>query len=141
MNYTPPAVQSIHFVPTDEEEVEIGSRQVQAIYVLAHDTLPDGANHWCFYLKFSKTASICIDMTPTYSAPSTVLQDGSKGHMLISVLPCIHPSPATKTIRLGVCANLTVDRILHLLAQSGRDQYDSKSDVGVGRERLARFRC
>lgn len=127
MNYKPPAFQSIHFVPADSE-VEIRSRQVQAIYVVAHDTLPNGGNHWCFYFQSSESASICIDMTPTYSLPSTALHDGSKGNIIISALSCIYPSSATKTIRLSVCANLTVGRVVDLLIQSGRDKYEFDSE-------------
>jgi hypothetical protein len=127
MNYKPPAFQSIHFVPADSE-VEIRSRQVEAIYVVAHDPLPDGANHWCFYLNLSSAASISLDMTPTYTAPSTVLHDGSKGNITISALPSTYPSSATKTICLNVCANLSVGRVIDLLIQSGRDRYDFNSE-------------
>ncbi|KFZ18149.1 hypothetical protein V501_01343 [Pseudogymnoascus sp. VKM F-4519 (FW-2642)] len=127
MNYTLPAFQSIHFVPADEE-VDIRSRPVQAIYIVAHDTLPDGANHWCFYLKLSPAASICINMVPTYSAPSTVLHDGSKGNIILSALSSIYPPFATKTVCLSVCANLTVGRVIDVLVQSGRDKYDFNSE-------------
>ncbi|OBT75562.1 hypothetical protein VF21_05842 [Pseudogymnoascus sp. 05NY08] len=57
-------------------------------------------------------------MAPTYTAPSTVIQDGSKGNIIISALPCIYPSSATKTICLSVRANLA----------SGRDKYDFNSE-------------
>ncbi|OBT88816.1 hypothetical protein VE02_03118 [Pseudogymnoascus sp. 03VT05] len=127
MNYTPPAFQSIYFVPA-YEEFEIRSRHIQAIHVVAHETLPNGGNHWCFYLKLSEAASICIDMPPTYSVPSTALQNCSKGNIIISDLSCIYPSSATKTIRLSVWANLTVGRVVDLLIQSGRDKYEFDSE-------------
>ncbi|OBT59518.1 hypothetical protein VE04_00555 [Pseudogymnoascus sp. 24MN13] len=127
MNYTPPPFQSIHFVPANEE-VDIRSRPVKAIHVVAHDPLPSGANHWCFYLQLSSDASICVNMVPTYSSPSTILPDGSKGNIILSALPSICPSSATKTICLSVCANLTVGCVLDLLVQSGRDKYDFNSE-------------
>ena len=127
MNYTLPAFQPIHFVPTDEE-VEIRSRQVQAIYVVAHEPLPDGANHWCLYLQTSETTVVSIDATPTYSVPSTILQNGSKANLIITALPYLISTSSHKDVRLSVCAGLTVGRVVDILIQSGRSKYKFNSE-------------
>lgn len=127
MNYTPPIFQPVQFVPANEE-VETRSLQVQAIYAVAHEPLPDGANHWCFYLQTSEITSVSIDATPTHSVPSTILQNGSKANMIITALPYLIPPLAFKEIRLSVCAGLTVGRVVDLLIQSGRSKYEFNSE-------------
>ena len=127
MNYTPPPFQPIRFIPSFKE-AEARSHQVWAIYVVGHDRLDGGANHWCFYLQIGAAASVRVDATPTHSIPSTVLQNGSKANIVISTLPYLISSAAQKTVCLSVCANLTVGRVLDLLIQSGRTRYEFNSE-------------
>jgi hypothetical protein len=127
MNYTPPAFQPICYVPGNKE-AEIRSCQVQEISAVAHDLLDGGANHWCFYLQISGTHTVCLGMAPTHTVPSTILPNGSKGNMIISMLPDRSLISASKTVQLDVCAGLTVGRVVDHLIQSAHSKYEFNSE-------------
>ncbi|KFX91377.1 hypothetical protein V490_05948 [Pseudogymnoascus sp. VKM F-3557] len=126
-NYTPPAFQPICYVPGNKE-AEIRSCQVQEISAVAHDLLDGGGNHWCFYLQISGTQTACLDMAPTHTVPSTILPNGSKGNMIISMLPDRSSISAANIVQLDVCAGLTVSPVVDLLIQSDRSKYEFNSE-------------
>ncbi|KAH6701275.1 hypothetical protein BKA61DRAFT_620430 [Leptodontidium sp. MPI-SDFR-AT-0119] len=126
MNYTPPAFQPVIYIPVGGE-AKIRGLQVQKIYAVAHDVLENGGNHWCLYLQTADHQSVCIDSTPTYSVPSTVLHDGSKANIVISHLNNCLPISAMCAVPLTVCVNLTVGSVLELFIHSGRHNYEFDS--------------
>jgi hypothetical protein len=105
MNTQTPSFQPLRFIPASEKEY-ILNLPVHSIKAVAHERLPRGGNHWCLHLRPTAgpdQAVIKIDMTPSYSVPSTVMPaGGSKGIMIISHLSTgIYPG-ITKAVHLNV---------------------------------------
>ncbi|KAL4901509.1 hypothetical protein BDW74DRAFT_181799 [Aspergillus multicolor] len=59
---------------------------------------PNQRNHWTFYLNVvsAECNFIQLDMTPSYTVPSTIIQGGSKGILVISQLPYKFSPDSTK---------------------------------------------
>lgn len=104
---------------------------VQWVEAVGHDRLPQGGNHWCFYLDIGDNRSVCLDITPSYTVPSTSIPGGSKANMIVSLLSHNISGTAQKVMRLDVSPGKTVGEIVNLIIQHGRHKYEF-NDQGQG---------
>ncbi|KAL2869715.1 uncharacterized protein BJX67DRAFT_378771 [Aspergillus lucknowensis] len=124
-----PKFQAIHFIPK--------SRQAQILELPVHKIIAaphskeSNTNHWCFYLATSDSTSVCVDCQPSYSAPSTLLHGGSKGHVIISELPYLCPQNTEAQFHHEAPPNTKVKDIYNLLIENGRHKYEFDHN-GVG---------
>ncbi|KAL4795248.1 hypothetical protein BDV19DRAFT_398926 [Aspergillus venezuelensis] len=132
MNYTPRPFKPIQYVPSSQEASILNSPVLYASAV-AHAPLETGGNHWSIYLTTSATTAIQLDMTPTYTYPSTgaKVPGGSKGNLVINALPYLLPGFATRDVRLDVRPGLTVRNFIKVLEDEGRHLYEFNS-LGQG---------
>ncbi|KAK2750679.1 hypothetical protein FQN57_002752 [Myotisia sp. PD_48] len=132
MNYQPPPFVPLRFLPAANPE-EILNLPISGINVVAHSPLPTNGNHWCLYLTINSKESVRVDMTPSYSVPSTVMPGGSKGNMIVSKLDDDDEFSisATKKVWLDVKDGLKVRDIVELLTGQNRHQYEF-NDLGQG---------
>ncbi|KAL4958843.1 uncharacterized protein BDV14DRAFT_185843 [Aspergillus stella-maris] len=130
MNYAPRPFKPIQYVPANQQETILNS-PVLYTSAAAHAPLETGGNHWSIYLTTSPTSSVQLDMTPSYTYPSTKLAGGSKGNLVISALPYLLPSFATRDVRLDVSPGLTVGDFVDVLEKEGRHRYEF-SELGEG---------
>ncbi|KAL4920909.1 hypothetical protein BDW62DRAFT_175539 [Aspergillus aurantiobrunneus] len=70
-------------------------------------------------------------MTPSYTVPSSVIQGGSKGILVISHLNEPFPACATKTVRLAVRNGLKVADFVDIFEREKRHLYEL-NDCGQG---------
>jgi hypothetical protein len=94
---------------------------------VGHSLLSHGGNHWCLYLQVGETQSVRIDVVPSYTQPSTILQGGSKANIVISYLEYVVSNSATCTCTMAVCSDLKVGWVLDLFINSGRHKYEFDS--------------
>jgi hypothetical protein len=130
MNLRPPSFKPLRFVPASKKD-EILDKDVFWVDAVAHERLPQGGNYWCFYLRVSATHSIHLDMTPSYTVPSTSVAGGSKGNLVVSLLDYTVSPSAQKVVRLDVLTGRTVRDYVSLLVEHGRDKYEF-NDQGQG---------
>ncbi|KAG2415481.1 hypothetical protein HFD88_006672 [Aspergillus terreus] len=107
MNLRPPSFKPLRFVPASKKD-EILDKDVFWVDAVAHERLPQGGNHWCFYLRVSATHLIHLDMTPSYTVPSTSIAGGSKGNLVVSLLDYTISPSAQKVVRLDVLTGRTI---------------------------------
>ena len=127
MNIQAPPFQSLQYVPAGEKEV-ILDLPILWVNAVAHGRLPQGGNHWCFYIRVGDDSTVCVDITPSYSVPSIVKPGGSKGIMIISLLPHLIPDYATKSMRLDVRPGSRVRDFVNLIVDQKRHQYEFNSE-------------
>ncbi|KAL4784120.1 hypothetical protein BJX76DRAFT_367865 [Aspergillus varians] len=130
MNYTPPVFQPLQYIPAGQRETILNS-PVHYLSAVAHGRLDTGGNHWCFYLAIGGTRSVQLDMTPSYTVPSTSIRGGSKGILVISALNCLVSDATTKQVRLDVRSGLKVADFVNLLEGQKRHHYEF-NDQGQG---------
>ncbi|KIX08968.1 uncharacterized protein Z518_00046 [Rhinocladiella mackenziei CBS 650.93] len=127
-------LQTVQYIPASRKDV-IRQQQVTMIRAVAHERKPwdnsRSTNHWCLYLQTSPTSSVRVDMTPSYSYPSTRLPGGSKGNLIVSELPYVVTNHAKKIVQIRPMQGLRVHHIVDALIQAGRDKYEFDRD-GVG---------
>ncbi|KAJ5274325.1 hypothetical protein N7497_004925 [Penicillium chrysogenum] len=121
--------QPVHFVPKNRQE-EILALPVTQILAVPHSQ-NSGTNHWCLYLSVSPKTSVQFDCQPSYSAPSSILQGGSKAHLIVSELACKVPDDAQAEFIIDLIPGLSVSRIYNLLIGNGRHKYEFDAN-GVG---------
>ncbi|KAL4878887.1 hypothetical protein BJY04DRAFT_220718 [Aspergillus karnatakaensis] len=128
MNIPRPQFQALGFIPVGEREKTM-SYSVESVLAVAHEELSGGGNHWCFYLQIpGGQHSVHIDITPSYTVPSTTLSGGSKAYMLVSHLEYQYLQSATKVVQLDVRAGLAVRDFVDLPVENGRHQYEFNSE-------------
>ncbi|RDW72411.1 uncharacterized protein DSM5745_07583 [Aspergillus mulundensis] len=130
MNFTAPIFQPIQFVPASKKP-EILELPVLHISAVAHARLESGGNHWTFYMTVSSTESIQVDMTPSYTVPSTITSGGSKGNLVVSQLTYKFSPDSTKIVRLDVRDGLTVKHFVELLESEKRHLFEF-NELGQG---------
>ncbi|KAL3472177.1 hypothetical protein BJX99DRAFT_262591 [Aspergillus californicus] len=123
MNIQTPPFTPLHFIPTAQKS-SIMSLPVHYLAAVGHEKLPAGGNHWCFYLNTSETTSVRVDISPSYTEPSTVIPDGSKAIMIVSNLDCVVLGTALKVCRIDVAAGTRVCDFVDLLVAKGRHLYE-----------------
>lgn len=101
---------------------------VYCVYAVGHSKLDQGGNHWCFYLDVDDNHSVRIDMTPSYAIPGSNIPGGSKGIMLITLLPYLYSRSSEKVVRLDVPAGVRVHNFVNLLVREKRHQYEFTED-------------
>ncbi|TKW57227.1 hypothetical protein CTA1_2254 [Colletotrichum tanaceti] len=85
-----PKFQPLQFIPA-RNQATILDFTVGEVRAVAHDILPDGGNHWCFYLQIAsdmrnpREQSVRIDPTPS-GVPGAVIADGFKANVVVSLL-------------------------------------------------------
>lgn len=140
--------QPLHFLPADQKG-EILDLPVTLLNAVAHTSLLQGGNHWCFYLSVpdtntinttttnnrsssssnNKEHSICIDITPSHTIPSITKPNGSKANMIISYLPypispVMHPNSLCKVVPLKTRTKPHVRAFVDPLLAHNRHQYE-----------------
>jgi hypothetical protein len=134
MNIRTPPFQPLQFIPASDKEY-ILNLPVQSLNAVAHEVLPGGGNHWCLHLLASSAGSdqavVKIDMTPSYSVPSTVMPaGGSKGIMIVSHLSTGTYPGITKVVHLDVSRGreLRVCDFVDLLVCEKRHCYEFNAE-------------
>ena len=125
-NYTPPAFEPVKYIPAGHADF-MRDLVVWQIYAVAHEPLPDGANHWCFYLQVGEAHSVRIDVTPDYNQAGTVLQGGYKANIVVSYLEYLYSNSAQHAAAMAVCPDLKVEHVLDYIIASNRHQYEFDS--------------
>ncbi|EAS31004.3 uncharacterized protein CIMG_06483 [Coccidioides immitis RS] len=139
----------IKYIPPSAKS-SLLARKIASIEVVAHEKLPNGGNHWAFYLHtipstttFSESHSendhqiIQFDVSPSHSIPSTVLSGGSKAFLILSTSPHSLSNSGTFTKRLPLTVRQkpvlpTVQELVHLLTvKQHRHKYEF-DDQGRG---------
>lgn len=67
-------------------------------------------------------------MTPSYTVPSDIQSDGSKGIVIVSDLPYAIPDVATKVVRLDVRPGTKVSDFIDLIMEKKRNLYEFNSE-------------
>ncbi|EEP79092.1 predicted protein [Uncinocarpus reesii 1704] len=146
----PPADDLIKYIPPSAK-ASLLPRKITSIEVVAHERLPDGGNHWAFYLHTippdapSETATtaatddqiIQLDVSPSYSIPSTVLPGGSKAFLILSTNPHSLSPFGTFTKRVPLTVRRkpdlpTVQELVHLLTVTQHRHRYEFDDHGRG---------
>ena len=71
--------------------------------------------------------SVRLDITPSYSEPSTAIEGGSKAFMVISKLPYLYSNNHAKVDQMSVQDNVIVGHIVDFLIAQGRHKYEFNS--------------
>ncbi|RMZ85058.1 hypothetical protein DV738_g347, partial [Chaetothyriales sp. CBS 135597] len=127
--------QTVQYVPPSRKD-SIQQKEVIRIFAVAHEQQAWGqdklTNHWCLYLQTSGDTSVCVDMSPSHTYPSTRLPGGSKGILVVSELAdTTIPKNATKVTEIQPLQELRVQHIIDALTEAGHDRYEFDHD-GVG---------
>ncbi|KKK15930.1 hypothetical protein AOCH_000647 [Aspergillus ochraceoroseus] len=120
---------AIHFVPASRQ-TQILAMPVKRMLIVPHQQAA-GTDHWCIYLSTSPISSVCVDCTPSYTVPSSVLQGGSKANIIISELPHETSPDAQTAFVLDVAPGLSVGQAIGEVTQNGRHKYEFDAN-GVG---------
>jgi hypothetical protein len=126
-------LQTVQYIPPSRKDT-IRQKQVSMIRAVGHERIPWNTrftNHWCLYLETSPNTSVRLDMTPTYTYPSTVVTGGSKGTLIVSELNYVVSQHAKKIILIQPTQGLRVSHIVDALMLAGHDRYEFDSN-GVG---------
>ncbi|PYH70959.1 uncharacterized protein BO88DRAFT_242091 [Aspergillus vadensis CBS 113365] len=128
MNYQRPPFEPLQFVPARDREMML-DLPVRGIDVVAHDSLENGGNHWCFYLNVTDTTSVQFDMTPSYNIPGVTNPNGSKGLLVISYIEHAVPISTTsqKVVRVDARPGSKARDFLSLILSQKRHQYEFNS--------------
>ncbi|WEW56173.1 hypothetical protein PRK78_001610 [Emydomyces testavorans] len=138
----PPPPKLIKYIPPSAEP-SLLPRQITSIEVVAHEKLPHGGNHWSFYLQTISTQTdndpqtVQLDVSPSYSIPSTILPGGSKAFLILSTNPHSLTPLGTSTKRLPLAVRQrpdlpSVQELMHLLTvRQHRHRYEF-DDQGRG---------
>jgi len=122
MNFKPPPFEPVKFTPSAQKQ-EMLDLNVNLLYVVCHETLAEGGNHWCMYLDTGNERSVQTDTVPSYSIPSVKISGGSKAFMLINYLPYTISPSAQKIVGIKVRAGIKVQEFVDLLIQQNRYRY------------------
>ena len=93
--------QALRFIPASQQN-EIMNKPVRWANAVCHERLPQGGNHWCFYLRVGESTSVHLDITPSYIVPSTTIAGGSKANMVVSLVGYAVSPAAQKVVRLDI---------------------------------------
>ena len=119
---TPLPFCPIQYIPASESDT-IPQWPVRTVNVTAHVLLPNGGNHWCFYLEVDNRISVWIDPSPT-GPPGTVIQGGTKANIIVSRLEDPISEQAQHTSTLNVAPESTVGNFLNVIINAGRERYE-----------------
>ena len=115
--------QALRFIPASQQN-EIMNKPVRWANAVCHERLPQGGNHWCFYLRVGESTSVHLDITPSYIVPSTTIAGGSKANMVVSLVGYAVSPAAQKVVKLDIPAGKTVRDLVDLLLEHGREKYE-----------------
>ncbi|KAE8372480.1 hypothetical protein BDV26DRAFT_301846 [Aspergillus bertholletiae] len=130
MNIQQPTFTPIQYPPAREKE-SILNLPIASLVAVAHESLPQGGNHWSIYLIATETDYIRLDMTSSYIVPATVSPRGSKGILIVSHVDSSRLCTATKVARLDVRSGLYVSDFVDLLVRKKRHLYEF-NEAGQG---------
>lgn len=116
----------VKYVPSSNKD-EIRALKVLSIFAVGHLPSAKEENHWCLYLQYANKMSVRLDITPSYSEPSTAIEGGSKAFMVISKLPYLYSNNHAKVDQMSVKDNVTVGQIVDFLIAHGRHKYEFNS--------------
>ncbi|KAJ5683339.1 hypothetical protein N7462_006504 [Penicillium macrosclerotiorum] len=126
-NFQKPAFKPLLFVPAGQQN-EIMAKVIWWVDAACHERLPKGGNHWCLYLRVGENLSVCIDITPSYTVPSTLIPGGSKANMIVSLLDYAISPSAQKIVKFDVMHGTKVGEFIDLFIQHGRHKYEFNSE-------------
>lgn len=141
----------IKFIPASKRDIILSTRIV-SIEVVAHERLPNGGNHWAFYLHSTPTPTTTtnnndnnnnfhttqLDVSPSYSIPSSnpTLPGGSKAFLILSSYDHPHSTghSATKKVQLTVRQQppVTISEVVDLLTVRNRRHCYEFDNLGRG---------
>lgn len=120
----------IQYIPVKDKE-SILNLPISTLSAVAHEPLPKGGNHWSIYLTTSDTDYVRLDMTPSYTIPTTVIPGGSKGILIVNRVDDLRVRTATKVVRHDVRGGSKVSEFVDSLVKEKRYLYEF-NDSGQG---------
>ncbi|GJC97633.1 hypothetical protein ColKHC_06459 [Colletotrichum higginsianum] len=123
-----PEFHPLRFIPAKNQATTLNFT-VGEVRAVAHDILPDGGNHWCFYLQIApdmrnpREQSVRIDPTPS-GLPGAVIPGGSKANIVVSLLAYEVSQQAQHVSHLTVPRGVKVGDFIQAITHKGREKYD-----------------
>ncbi|RYP76992.1 hypothetical protein DL769_003527 [Monosporascus sp. CRB-8-3] len=122
--------QPISYIPASQRDA-IRDLKANSIWAVGHELLPQGGNHWCFYIQVGNGRSVSLDTVPS-GWRGTVIPGGSKGNIIVGLQDFEAPTQAERISKLDIDdATSTVGCFLDVIVDAGRHHYEF-TEAGSG---------